>query len=295
MKNIKMDIFNIVTPKKFVLRSIFLGDKKAKNVFVFVHGLGGNLFSRIEFLETLVNKKNTAVSTFSNRGNGTINMLKKVNSRKSSGYDWFKAGMAHEVFSDCVDDIDGAVLSAQAAGAKNIYLIGHSTGCQKSIYYSSKRPQSPVKGIILLAPMSDYADAYAKSDRKLYTKALNKAKQMIKSGQKHELMPANFWPVIIDAQRWFSLYSPEGQDEIFTYASGRRPSVLLKNKKPILVVLAEADEYSDRPMSEIATWFSQALAGRPAQVKIIKKAPHSFVGQFKGLKKAIKDWLKEVK
>jgi alpha-beta hydrolase superfamily lysophospholipase len=290
MKNIKTNIAVITTPRRFLLRALFFGNKKAKNIFIYIHGLGSSLFSHSDFLESLVDNR-TSVLTFNNRGNGIINRVRKINTKEAAGYKSVTIGMAHEVFADCVDDIDGAVRWARAAGAKNIYLVGHSTGCQKSIYYLSKRPQSPVKGVVLLAPMSDYADTYAKTDKKIYGRALARAKKMVKEGSQHDLLPRSVWPEIVDAQRWLSLYTPDSQEEIFSYASGRRPVALLKNKKPVLVVLAEADEFSDRPAPAIADWFQSALSGRDSQVKIIKGAPHSFLGSFKAVKSIMKNWV----
>jgi len=291
MKNVKISLAAITTPHRFLLRGLFFGDKRAKNIFIYIHGLGGNMFYHAEVLGSLSDSR-TAVLAFNNRGSGIINTVKRFNPHKTSGSESIVIGVAHEVFSDCVDDIDGAVRWAKAAGAKNIYLIGHSTGCQKSIYYLSQHPQSPVRGAILLAPISDYADAYAQSDKKLYRRALATAKQMVKTGRQHELMPISIKPYneILDAQRWLSLYNPDSREEIFSYASGRRPTALLQNKKPVLVVLAEKDEFGDRPASAIAAWFQVILAGRDARVKIIKSAAHNFADHFTEVRSLVRAW-----
>lgn len=290
MKNNKINITTITTPQRFLLKALFLGDKKAKNIFIYLHGLGGSVFSQINFLESLVDSR-TAVLTFNNRGHDIISRTRRINAQKASGQESVTIGMAHEVFSDCVDDIDGAVSWAQKAGFKNIYLIGHSTGCQKSICYLSKRKKPAIKGAVLLAPISDYADTYTLTDKKIYNRALAYAKKMVEEGKKHELMPLIIWPEIIDAQRWLSLYTADSDEEIFSYASNRHPITLLKNKKPVLIVLAEKDEFSDRPMFEIANWFKSVLSGREVQIKIIKDASHYFSDDFNSLRSLIKKWL----
>lgn len=290
MKNKQISITTITTPQRFLLKALFLGDKKAKNIFIYLHGLGGSIFSQSDFLESLIDSR-TAVLTFNNRGHDIINRTRRINVRKASGQDSVTIGMAHEVFSDCVDDIDGAINWAKKAGFKNIYLIGHSTGCQKSIYYLSKRENPAIKGAVLLAPISDYADTYALTDKKVYNRALASAKKMVKEGKKHELIPSTIWLETIDAQRWLSLYTADSQEEIFSYASKRNPITLLKNRKPLLIFLAEKDEFSERPMSEIANWFKSILKEREAQIKIIKNAPHYFSGSFNKLKNSIKKWV----
>lgn len=281
-------VVEIKTPKKYLLSGLYFGPAKAKNVFIFLHGLGGNVFSLIDLSASLVDS-NTAVITFNNRGHDTISRVRRENKRVLRGYDAYTTGMAHEVFTDCLDDIDGAVNLALQSKPNNIFLVGHSTGCQKSIYYLAKRPKSLVSGAVLLAPMSDYADMYSQTDKKKYNQLVMLAKKMISQGRGGELMPANLWPVPLDAQRFISLFVPESVEEIFSYASGKHPDILRRSKKPLLVVLAGEDEYRDRPIAEIATWF-EGLHENRITVKVIDKAIHNFHGYRLQVKKLIKDW-----
>ncbi|KKQ06003.1 MAG: Phosphoenolpyruvate synthase, partial [Candidatus Moranbacteria bacterium GW2011_GWF1_36_4] len=126
-------IVKIQTPKKFLLDGIFFGSPKAKNVIIFIHGLGSNLFSQAELAERLVDKNNS-VLLFNNRGSGVLSRISQVDKKEKSGRKKHLIGMAKEVFTDCVDDIDGAVRFVESLGSKNILLIGHSTGTQKSVY-----------------------------------------------------------------------------------------------------------------------------------------------------------------
>ncbi len=292
MKTPQIKIITITTPKHYQLRGLLFGSERAETIFVYLHGYSGNIFSQSDFLESLVDSR-TAVLTFSNRGHGIINNVAKVNPRRPLEKERIIAGAAHEVFTDCVDDIAGAVSLAKSYGAKNVYLLGHSTGCQKSAYYLAKKNDSAVKGAILLAPMSDYADTVKFTDKKVYSKALACARKMVKAGQSQDLLPSDVWQMPCDAQRWLSLYTPDSVEEIFSYASERKPVTLLKNKKPTLYVLAENDQYTDRPIAEIADWFKDNLKGRPAEVQILAGAPHNFYGSFEPLKKMMQKWLKK--
>ena len=278
-------IIKIQTPKKFLLNGIFLGSQKAKNIIIFIHGLGGTLFSQAELAELLVDKNNS-VLLFNNRGNGILSKIKQIDKKEKGGRKKHLIGMAHEVFTDCVDDIDGAVEFVESLGNKNIFLMGHSTGCQKSIYYLSKRKNRNIKGAILLAPMSDFADTFAFTDRKIYNRAVSFAEKLIKSGKEHDLLPKKIWPYIIDAQRFLSLFTPDGVEEIFSYDSG---------KLPMLIVLAGEDEYRDREISEIANWFEEELKEKDAETITIKESPHNFHGFTSELSKKIKNWIKNYK
>lgn len=279
------------TPKNLSLKGVWLGAEHPENLFILIHGLGGSLFSRAALSELLASRRD-AVLAFNNRGSGTINYFKAGRGVKKK---YFLAGVAHEVFTDCVDDIDGALAYAQTRGAKRIFLIGHSTGCQKSVYYLSKRPQAGIKGAILLAPMSDYSDITRLKNKSGYRRALAAAKRLVKAGQPHALLPSGLWPAPLDAQRFLSLYTPDSLEEIFTYASGKTPAALLKVNKPLLIVLAESDEFGDRPVAAIRTWFDTKLAGRKHYHSlVIAAADHFFIDCEAEMAKRLRSWVKGI-
>lgn len=283
-------VIQIETPKKYILDGLLLGSEKNKTVFIFIHGLGGSLFSLMKLADSLVTK-NSSVIVFNNRGFGTINRIKKIKKRSIKGYVNVTAGFAHEIFTDCVDDIDGVVNYALKIGAKEIILVGHSTGCQKSIYYLSKRQKTKVSGAVLLAPLSDFADMFSFTETKRYKKLIDTAKGMVKNNKSSELMPSNLWSTPTDAQRFLSLFSPESTEEIFSYASGKNPIILRSVKRPLLIILAGNDEYKDRSMTEISSWFKNVLVNKKNEIKIINKAPHNFIGHVFKLEIIIKKWL----
>lgn len=279
------------TPRHFLLNGLLIGPCRPKTIFIYIHGLSNSLFSQKELTTSLVTAT-SAVLVFDNRGHNIISRVRRLNSRLVKGYQSSLMGAAHEIFVDCVDDIDGAVSFARRQGAQQIFLIGHSTGCQKSIYYLAQRPRSLVKGAILMAPMSDFADV--KTNSVAYQKALRLARKLVKTGRKHDLMPSSVWSNLVDAQRFLSLHTPESSEEIFSYASKRQPKILQKTNKPLLVLLAEEDQFRDRPITEIAAWFKAALNKKKAQVRIIKGVGHNFFPQYRAVKKLIQDWTKKI-
>lgn len=284
-------ILKIETPRKFLLNALWFGPADAERVFVYVHGLGGSVFSQHDFLETLADQKNTAVLTFNNRGSGIVTRIKRRNLKKAKGYESHVMGMAHEVFVDCVDDIEGAVRTARKGGAKEVFLIGQSTGCQKSIYYLSIEKDSPVKGAILLAPLSDYAATVATTDPVALKKAVTVAKKMVLEGHSHELMPLDMSPYPHDAQRFLSRSTPDSVEEIFSYASPHtKPGVLHKVKVPLLAIFASNDEHNDRPTANIVQWFTNALKAQKASFEILDGAPHDFKGYASALVELIGNW-----
>ena len=237
------------TPKKVLLDGLWFGPKKPEQVIVFVHGLSSSTFSMSSLVNALTDE-NTAVLTFNNRGFEKVSKMRLAGKRK-----WILVGGAHEVFTDCLDDINGAVRFVQGKGVRTVYLAGSSTGCQKSVYWAYKSKKKGVKGLILLAPLSDYT--ISKDDKEKVGRALKVAKRLVRAGKHHELLPLSVWPQLQDAQRFLSLYSGDSQEEIFTYWDPKRKAKTLESVRlPVLVLLAEKDEYADRPAQKIGDWFA---------------------------------------
>ncbi|MDO8561648.1 MAG: alpha/beta fold hydrolase [bacterium] len=293
------ETIEIVTPKKVLLNGLWFGPAKPKRVIIWVHGLGSSAFSKLGIADALIDK-NIAVITFNNRGHDKVSRIARTGEKKISKA--VLGGSAHEVFTDCVDDIQGAINFVKRAGVKNIYLAGHSTGCQKSIYWASKRGRLPargaqagsVKGIILLAPISDYsAEMHLKGKGKI-ARAAEAARALVSRGKKHQLLDEKYWPYTIDAQRFLSLYTPDSVEEIFTYAQPtKNPRTLKSVTMPLLVLLAEKDEYGDRPAKKIAEWFLKNGRGN-LQTLIVPRTTHSFHGKEKTVASVIKRWVKKI-
>jgi len=275
----------IITPKKYVFHGLWFGGRRPKRGIVFVHGLGSNVFAHHNFLTPLAGK-DTAVLFFNNRGHDTVAGIRRGRRRKPGG-------KAHEIFTECVDDIQGAVNLLRKAKAKKIYLVGHSTGCQKIAYYlSQKNKQRKISGAALLCPISDYAGIKKFTPAKKLKRAQATARKLVTQKKPHDLLPKNIWPELIDAQRFLSLYTPESKEEIFPYAQpGKAPRALQKIIVPLLTMFAGNDEYRDRSIKEIAAWFKENVQSRHHSITIVPKARHSFKGKEAGVVRAIRKFI----
>jgi len=65
--------------------------------------------------------------------------------------------------------------------------------------------------------MSDYSYAVS-SEKPSLEQAVEQAEKLVKSGKPHELLPPSYSEDLLDAQRYLSLYTPDSEEEIFTYA-----------------------------------------------------------------------------
>ena len=284
-------VAEIVTPKRVLLNGLWFGAKRPNRVIIWVHGLGSSVFSKLDIVEKLVDK-NTAVVSFNNRGHDKVSRIAHLGENKIGKT--ILGGSAHEKFIDCVDDIQGAINFVRRVGVKDIYLAGHSTGCQKSIYWAHRKKGRGVKGIILLAPMSDWSAEMMLQGKARLARAASVARALVRRGKKHQLLPAGIRPDYVDAQRFLSLYTPESVEEIFSYAQPKKnPRILKSVRIPTLILLAEKDEYGDRPAKKIAGWFKKHL-GPSHETLIIPRATHSFHGNEVRVASATKKWIKTV-
>jgi pimeloyl-ACP methyl ester carboxylesterase len=276
------------TPDNVLIDGLWFGPQRAKRAVAVVHGLSSSPFSLSVLVKQLTDKE-TAVLTFANRGLEKISKMRRAGKQK-----WKLVGGAHEVFTDSVFDIQGTVDFLSARGVKDIYLLGQSTGCHKSIYWASrkkKRTQN-VRGIILLAPLSDYSYAVKNNKKNNLAKATKLARTLVRSGKKHELLPVSVWPELQDAQRFLSLYTPNSVEEIFTYGQPKKaPRTLRRVMLPLLTILAEKDEYGSVPAKYIADWFIRWMQN--GRVVVVPKVGHSFKGAEKAVAKTVREFMKE--
>jgi pimeloyl-ACP methyl ester carboxylesterase len=283
-------VIEITTPKKFVLDGLWFGPKNAKRAIIMVHGLTSSAFSMQHVVGALTDNR-TAVISFNNRGFKSVVDIKQRISKEETK--WRTAGSAHEVFTECVDDIQGAINLVRKTGVKDIYLAGHSTGCQKSIYWAFKTGGKGVRGIILLAPLSDYASEKAADKGGRMKKATALARKLVMAKKPHELLPRWASPImLLDAQRYLSLYTPDSAEEIFTYGQpGRRSRTYESVTLPILALFADKDEYSDRPAERLAAWFATNTRSQYFRAGIVPKVGHGFKHGERKLARLVKKWM----
>lgn len=282
-------IVEFQTPKGYMLNGVWFGIHRPNTVYIWIHGLGSSVFSKMDIMQRLTKNK-AAVLAFNNRGHDKLSMVSYQSGKKTKRK---LAGGGAEIFTECVDDIDGAIRYAEASGAKHIYLVGHSTGCQKSVYWASKKGTG-VRGIVLLAPISDYAGMVKMIGKAKLEKVVAYARSLVKKGKPHEFIPLSMWSYEPDtAQRFISLYTPDSVEEIFTYSQRNViPKTLKKVRLPILALLAENDQFGDRPAEHIAEWFR---AQKPdADVRVVAHADHGFKGAERAIASHILRFSKEL-
>jgi len=94
--------------------------RRGAPLLVFVHGMGSN-FYRSQLKKAFIDvapETGWGILSFNNRG--------------------AERGTEDERFSQCLADLDAAVAFARRRGHRRLVFIGHSTGCQKIVYWQSE-------------------------------------------------------------------------------------------------------------------------------------------------------------
>ncbi len=287
----RIEIIKFKTPKKLELHGLYLGKKNPETLYIFIHGLASSVFKKVDLYKPLVNRS-SSVLVFNNRGSEIISRFSKIINKEK--HQSKTIGSAHEKFVDCLDDINGAVVLAKKYKPKKIILLGHSTGCQKIVYYLSKANYDrKIKGAVLMSPISDLAGVKNFCSEKEYKKALNYSKSLVKNKLADQLLPKNIWPQYMDAQRFLSLYKEDSKEEIFTYSQkDTKSKTLRKIEIPLYILIGEDDKFLDRKALELELWFSHELKGKSYKIEIISQAGHSFKNFEKLVAKKIINYFK---
>ncbi len=260
---------------------LFRSKKRNRGVVISVFGMVSDFFSAPRYHALIRSLRGTKTDVFlaGNRGIGSVFPFDKRGKKVF-------IGTAFEKFTDCVFDINAAINTASGLGYNRIILMGHSTGCQKSVYYLYKTKDRRVKGLVLLGPVGDY-DVLRRDLGKKLSRAVRIAKRMIKEGKTAVRTPA--WISYYTPQRFLSYAVPTNPEaRIFNYDSNLREFKTVKC--PVLVVFGDKEQWATKPIKEHVRILKSASKAKSVDASIIKGADHSFTGKEKELAKLVTRW-----
>ncbi|KAI1823045.1 hypothetical protein F4861DRAFT_350032 [Xylaria intraflava] len=213
------------------------GPQNAKNALIFIGGLGDGPHTvpyPRAIAKTLEEHLSLSYSVFE--------------FRLKSSFSAF--GFARLV--DDVADISALVKYLRSIGRQRVVLMGHSTGCQDCMEYTSPAHADVprVDGYILQAPACD-RDAFAlEMGHDQLHKSLEAAKKLIYAGKPNErmavaLLPKSMQGTPISAWRWYALGAPDGEDNYFSpdLNDETAASFWKRVDKPLLILHSANDEF----------------------------------------------------
>lgn len=265
-----VDLVRFKTKDNVELSGFIVGSDPAKAI-LYVHGLHSNFYrSRAEVLAGIFNKLGYVFFSFNNRG--------------------AERGADSEDFKKCVYDISAAVNFIRRRGIRDIILAGHSTGCNKIVYALSKKKFSGVRGVILLAGLSD-PEIFEATLGRQYKKVLLQAEKLVRARRGHEYLLVSKTHGAMTASRIVSLFTYGGAEDLFSLSLGKKAKPRFKGlTMPTLIVYGTRDQHAYHPVQKIGAFVAAQIPGPTEQV-YIKGARHGFKGYERKLMGRIVQWL----
>ncbi len=288
----------IKTSDGITLDGIYIPPKrKSKIALIYLHGLTSKFYSGQTFIKELASrcrKTGVAYLKFNSRGHDIVT--------EEGPKEKKPLGTAFEDFSDCIFDIQSLIRYARKLGYKRIVLSGHSTGANKVLYYLYKTRDSSVKGLILLAPVSDTVYEQKKLGKKFWPILKEVRKLSRDPRRKHLLLPPELFtkhgvkPPLLNAERYLSLFSPGSKEDVFPYGNKNAGWKELRSIRiPLLIMVGTKDQYLDRPATEVITTFHKnAIRAQSFRGVAIKNAGHSLITKEKAFAEVIVSWIKKL-
>jgi len=192
-------------------------------------------------------------------------------------------GAAYERFEDCIYDLDAWFSFLK--DYEDVYVIAHSLGCNKIVYYLQDHQPSHLKKIILLAPQ----DNVNFPKLPMHEGMLDEATKNIKTGQADKLLTKKLLGgCVISSQTYYDLITNPKINNIPYKTSNGDMSALEKIVYPTLAIIgSKEDEKANEYMQKIANTLP---AGQSA---VVPDANHVFKNQEKALSDTVISFLKD--
>ncbi|KAI0481171.1 DUF1749-domain-containing protein [Xylariaceae sp. FL0804] len=181
-------------------------------------------------------------------------------------------GFGFARLADDVADVSALVKYLREIGREKVVLMGHSTGSQDCMEYTSPAHKlEPVDGYILQAPACDRDALVLEAGLAKVDESVGVARELVAAGRAHERMPlaqlpASFQDTPISAGRWYALAAEDGEDNYFSphLTDDAARGLWQRIDKPVLVLHSGSDEYVPVTVDKeglIARWRSLCRAG----------------------------------
>ncbi len=276
---------------------IYKSQVKTQKLLISIHGMATNCIKeRDEKIAEKVNELNIDFLAFNNRGHDLTNYIKKENKDKEQ-----LAGTSYEEILECYEDILGAINYATQNNYSEIYLMGHSLGCTKTIYTYNKLLEenqeeilNKIKGIILLSlvdiPLS--IQIYLKDK---FPVMVTYAKNMKKEGIENSLMPEESFihPISV---KTFLRYSIDNKDIDFARFSDEDYNYKKLNniKVPLFMRWGNDRELIIQKADKLCDMLKEKINNKSLDIGFIDGANHSYTGKEEILANEIKEFIKNI-
>ncbi len=259
---------------------------------IHIHGLAGNFYENrfIDHLAALATRLGIAFLTTNNRGRDYISDSLCIT---DSGSTYKQIGGAYEIFEECLIDLDAWIALLMSRGVRSMILQGHSHGALKVAYYIMKKPNPAISGIILLSPSDDFGLQRAELGER-FDEALEVARRMIAQGRSRDFMPPGYFHYPVSAATYYDMFRPDSPLKIFNLSETDTSDFkdLGSIRIPTLAIVGSVGEaFIGSPDEYLSAMRSKMNQVQDFRGRIVKGAPHNYLGYETSLAGVIEGWL----
>jgi pimeloyl-ACP methyl ester carboxylesterase len=260
---------------------------------IHVHGLAGNFYENrfVDSVAAAVAARDLCFLTINTRGRDYLSdfICEKPDGTKT----YSQIGGIHEVFEDCLADIDAWVGFLRAGGTRRIVLQGHSHGALKVAYYLFRRPDPGIAGLILLSPSDDFGCQRARIGER-FDEALQVARRMVGGGKGRDLMPEAYFHYPVSANTYLDIFDEGSKLRMFNLSrtDSREFKELGSIGLPVLALVGSVDEaFLDTPAAYLEQMRAEMKATPDFSGYVIEGAPHNYLDFEEDVAERIGAWL----
>lgn len=196
-----------------------------------------------------------------------------------NGWNKTRIGEAYELFEDSPKDVSAWVAKARELGYRKIILLGHSLGCNKTIYYLHQNPDADIAGVILASPPDMVGLVELERYQPNHLQLLAQARELVVAGKPREVLSGKIWDWYeLSAQTYLSLFVTGGAaDNLPMLRNPEKFDQLAVIKQPILAIMGEHDDIEIRDLrKDIELIKSKALSCPDFQIYFVPGANHDY-------------------
>lgn len=279
-----IDLLYEITEDEIELEGTYFDSKKKDICVLFIHGQAQSILNNsfTYKLGKYLSDKGISFLYGHNRGHNYINCL-----HKSDG-SLLVEGATFEIFEDSLKDIDIWMKKIKDYGYKKIILMGHSLGCNKALYYLSKKEM--VDGLIL-ASAPDMV-GITKKEESNFLEILKEAEDAVKRGKPRQILSNLLGETDYMSAATFINENKENSN-IDNFPIERNPLVFSQLSKVSIPILSFAGglEYPTYLKQDILK--DKAINSEDFTYKIIDGANHFYYGKEEELNELIYNWMKK--
>lgn len=273
-----LQILKVSTEDKIILKAFYFSNNKSKKrLILHIPGMSGSIYYN-SFYEAMYSgypKNGLDFIVAEHRGVGVITQFATTTD------DVVLKGTTFDSFGkDVLKDLDAWINIAIRLGYKEIWLQGHSYGCNKIIYYILQRDIPEIKGLILLSPSLTYEYSLCDEWKDDHKETEQEALSLVKQGKSDNLLQHRLWGTeILTARTYLSLFGKDSPANIFKYVSNRNWDFVNSIKLPVIAFTGTKDEGPCINQHEAMHMLKRELKKSPRVKTIVfPNAEHDFCG-----------------